>query len=372
MTTQNSKKGSITVRRSIIAAAFAVSSLLIPHSCVTYYTVVPQIHPDGSMTRTVYAKADSACLAGDMSSNPFYFLPDSSWNTAVMDQPVCEWFLEDSSVLNFYAQRHFNAGDTSGQMLPASKEYENSPYLNPHEKWERRRGLFSDRYTYNCRFDGIGNGMPLPLDRFMSEEEIGIWLTDPGNLTGMNGMEIYNTMGPLMEKFTDWYNSCYIQSYCEVISRFAGDSLTATQREEVFRKLRWNYDFLEVGSMDDASIQKVVSAMVEVSGNQVFRQAAEAHMQQLKDSLEAIEAQAIQPMNTVLLYKVCLPGKLVSADTDLMDNGIPIWKIDGYRLLAGDVVIEATSRKARPLGFILTGAILLICVYVLTSTRKRI
>lgn len=372
MTTLNSKNGSITVRRSIIAAALVISSLLIPHSCVTYYTVVPQVHTDGSMTRTVYANADSACLAGDMSANPFYFQPDSSWRTAAMERPVYEWFLEDSSVLNFYAERHFSTGDTSCLMQPASEDYENSPYLNPREKWDRKRGLFFDRYTYNCRFTGIGNSMPLPPDRFMSEDEIRIWFAESGNLTGMNGVEIYNTMIPLMDKFSDWYNSCYIQSYCDVISGIAGDSLTASQKEEVFRKLRGNYDFFADRFIDDTSIQEVASAMEEVSGNRIFRQAADACMQQLTDSLQAIEAEAIRPMNTVLLYKVCLPGKLVSANTRLIDNGIPVWKIDGYRLLAGDLTIEASSRKARPLGFVLTGAILLACAAVLLSTRKRI
>ena len=62
----------------VLAASAAIA--MFP-SCVTYYTVIPEIHPDGSMTRTVYAEADSACLAGDLSSHPFLFEPGEQWQT---------------------------------------------------------------------------------------------------------------------------------------------------------------------------------------------------------------------------------------------------------------------------------------------------
>ena len=72
-----------TINKILTAAAATALST----SCVTYYTVIPEIHPDGSMTRTVYAEADSACLAGNLSSHPFLFEPGEQWQTGRMAEP---------------------------------------------------------------------------------------------------------------------------------------------------------------------------------------------------------------------------------------------------------------------------------------------
>lgn len=372
MITKKSKTGSTTVRRSIIAATFALSALLIPHSCVTYYTVVPQILPDGSMIQTVYAHADSARLAGDLSSNPFYFLPDSAWSTAVMERPEKEWFMEDSAVLNIYASRHCVAGSPTGTMQPGSEDYKGSPYLNPSEKWNRKRGFFFNTYEYSCRFSGLRDKMPVPIDSVMSEQEIHDWLTVPGNISGMNGVEIYNTLlSSLADKFSDWYNSCYIKVYCDLISEAAGDTLLSTaQRKEVSDRLMKSYDFIDDRLFDDNSVSKVASVMTDVTGNPAFVRAAVTHGQQLADTLDVIEATYIMPMTTALLYKVHMPGRLTYANTDIKDQGLPVWKVDGYRLLAGDVVIEATSRRVNPLGFIIIGLVIIAGAAFILRPRR--
>ena len=96
-------------------------------SCVTYYAVVPEVHPDGSMTRTVYAEADSACLAGDLSSQLFLFELGSGWESGRMAEPRTWWFLDDSATMNFYAARTFRPSDTSYREIPASEEYAGLP-----------------------------------------------------------------------------------------------------------------------------------------------------------------------------------------------------------------------------------------------------
>ena len=91
-------------------------------SCVTYYAVVPEVHPDGSMTRTVYIEADSACLAGDLSLHPFLFEPGEQWQTGRMAEQRTWWFLDDSATMNFYAARTFRPSDTSYREIPASED----------------------------------------------------------------------------------------------------------------------------------------------------------------------------------------------------------------------------------------------------------
>lgn len=337
---------------------------------MTYYTVIPEIHPDGSMTKTVFAKADSACLAGDFSNHPFFFSPDSSWHMGVMETPVKEWFLEDSSELNFYAYRHFGTDDQAYAMTAASEDYADSPYLEGQEHLSRRRGLFFSEYTYSCTFPGIGGRMPVPLSRYMDEDEIRIWLTDAGEFQGMNGIELYsNVLGNLLDKYSDWYNACYNECIYNAISRAAGDSLTDTQRKELFKKINSGYGPFERDTDRDGIIE-FAKAMSGISGKPSFHDSTVKMIGEIKGTLDSVELNAVGPMTTVLLYKVRMPGRLTSANTGLSDNGIPVWKVDGYRLLAGDVVIEATSRRANPLGFIITGIIVLAGAFFILRPRR--
>ena len=65
-----------------------------------------------------------------------------------------------------------------------------------------------------------------------------------------------------------------------------------------------------------------------------------------------------------------MPGRLTSANTALIDEGIPVWKVDGFRLLAGDLTVEATSRRANPLGFIFLGLIVLVSAVIFFHPRR--
>ena len=53
-----------------------------------------------------------------------------------------------------------------------------------------------------------------------------------------------------------------------------------------------------------------------------------------------------------------------------MDDGIPVWKVDGFRLLAGDLTVEATSRRANPLGFALLGLVVLASAVIFFRPRR--
>ena len=356
-----------SINTLILAAA-----LLSCSSCVTYYTAVPQLHPDGSLTETYYAGADSACLAGDLSSQPFFFELGEHWQTGPMDSPVVQWFIGDSAVMNFYATRHLAPGDTASRLIPASEDYAGLPYLDGRQKWSRDWGLFYHTYTYTCRFPSTRDRMPAPLEDHMTPEEIRAWLTDAGDLRGMSGAEVYDMTSSLMDKFSEWENHCYYEEIYRLITQTCGDTLTAAQKKELFGQMRgkFTYSIDGLSSTRKASIA-MAKAMTDLTGNPAFSHAIEAHLDQWDNSLERTEESILMPMTLALMYKVEMPGRLVSANTDLKDNGVPVWKVDGLRLMASDVVIEATSRKANPLGFILTGIVIVLFLCLVFRPRPR-
>lgn len=355
-----------------------ISATIFFTSCVTYYAVVPEVHSDGSMTRTVYADADSACLAGDLSSHPFLFEPGAGWKTGRMHVPEIRWFLDDSAALDFYARRTFEQYDSSYIDVPASEEYAALPYLRARERWDRKKGLFFNTYTYTCVVPGIADGMPVPPDSCMSGDEVGRWFRRAGNYPGMNGVEAYVGITELYDKYTEWVNVCYREQIYRIVCSDAGEELADSLKNELMQWMGKHYDFYEdMFPVGDEAERKAISLMADIagemsrlSGSPAYADVAAVHAEAWREKISAMESSLTAPFFYAMLYQVRMPGRLTSANTDLMDDGFPVWKVDGYRLLAGDLTIEATSRQVRPLGFILLGLVILVSAAAFFRPRR--
>ena len=356
----------------------AVLATVFFPSCITYYAVVPEIHPDGSMTKTVYADADSACLTGDLSSHPFLFEPVAGWETGRMPVPETRWFLDDSAALDFYARRTFEQYDSSYSDVPALEEYAALPYLKTREQWDRKKGLFFNTYSYTCVVPGIAGGMPVPPDSCMTGDEIERWFRSAGCYPGMNGAEAYIGITDLYDRYTEWVNVCYREQIYSIICPDAGEELTDSLKNRLMQWMGKHYDFYEdMFPFGDEAERKAISLMADIaeemsrlSGSPAYADAAAVHAEVWREKISAIESSLTAPFFYAMMYQVRMPGRLTSANTDLMDDGLPVWKVDGYRLLAGDLTIKATSRQIRPHGFILLGLVILVSAAALFRPRR--
>lgn len=355
-----------------------ISATIFFTSCVTYYAVVPEVHSDGSMTRTVYADADSACLAGDLSSHPFLFEPGAGWETGRMPAPETRWFLGDSATMNFYASRTLRPSDTSYREIPASEEYAGLPYIKAREHWDRKRGLLFNTYSYSCTFPGIAERMPVPPDSLMTRDELDRWFRSAGSYAGMNGAEAYTSLTDLYDKYAGWINACYREQIYRIVCSDTGKELADSLKNELMQWMGKHYDFYEdMFPVGDEAERKAISLMADIagemsrlSGSPAYADAAAVHAEAWREKISAMESSLTAPFFYAMMYQVRMPGRLTSANTDLMDDGFPVWKVDGYRLLAGDLTIEATSRQVRPLGFILLGLVILVSAAAFFRPRR--
>ena len=355
-----------------------ISATIFFTSCVTYYAVVPEVHSDGSMTRTVYADADSACLAGDLSSHPFLFEPGAGWETGRMPAPETRWFLGDSATMNFYASRTLRPSDTSYREIPASEEYAGLPYIKAREHWDRKRGLLFNTYSYSCTFPGIAERMPVPPDSLMTRDELDRWFRSAGSYSGMNGAEAYTSLTDLYDKYAGWINACYREQIYRIVCSDTGKELADSLKNELMQWMGKHYDFYEdMFPVGDEAERKAISLMADIagemsrlSGSPAYADAAAVHAEAWREKISAMESSLTAPFFYAMMYQVRMPGRLTSANTDLMDDGFPVWKVDGYRLLAGDLTIEATSRQVRPLGFILLGLVILVSAAAFFRPRR--
>ncbi|HIR62062.1 MAG TPA: hypothetical protein IAC94_00870 [Candidatus Coprenecus avistercoris] len=311
--------------------------------------------------------------AGDRSSHPYLFAPDGSWSLEPLPGNRTFRFLNDSITHNYVARRKFARSDTAARMVPASEEVAGLPYLRGHESWSRRWGLFFHTYSYSCRFPGIAGQMPVAPEEYMSPQTIRRWFGDrDSRYDGMNGAEIYDgVLSPASEEYCNWFNECYYREYCRVLSSGTGKRLTQQEEMDVIEKFRESLDFFDgTATVNSVSVIEAARLMDTATGGTAFSEAAADHADRWAETLSAREEELLAPFIYALRYTVTMPGRLTSANTALMDEGIPVWKVDGFRLLAGDLTIEATSSRANPLGFILLGLIVLVSAVVFFRLRR--
>ena len=75
-------------------------------SCSTYYRMTSRIDTNGSMHREVYARGDSAFIAGNKTHNPFLFQLDTDWQIVNLDSTLKFNFWGEEEKLNVKACRN--------------------------------------------------------------------------------------------------------------------------------------------------------------------------------------------------------------------------------------------------------------------------
>ncbi len=359
-----------------ITYALILFTALLADSCATYYTVGAKVNPDGSLTKTVYANASSDCLSGDYNEHPFLFKAQDGWDMEVMDSVRKFAFLGDEIVHNFYATRTFAKGEES-RFIPDNERDKHLPYLNGQEKWEIRKGFFADRYHYECTFPGLGDMFPLPLEDFMDENEMNFFFREnPGDeYDCMNGMEYYYMLADANGAYLKWQRHSIIEYIYDLITTETGVKLAPHHKAEVveavYEEMRRKGGDFET-EFDSADIETTASAMSTVSGNQIYMQTYESRQNEWKDKFEYdLENVYSYPFMFVYRYVVDMPGKVSYSNAFMSECGSPVWKIDGFRLLAGDLTVIAESREVNAWSFILLGAILIAGIVSLLRLGKR-
>ncbi len=356
----------------IVISALCVIVASLTTSCVTYYTVRTDVEKDGGMTKTIYAQADSACLAGDYSQHPFLFDPADEWNMEVMKRAETVRFIGDEIVQNFFARKGFIAG-TQPNFIPAQEEYSALPYLHAKEKKEVKKGLFVTKYLYTCTFPGLEGGFPLSVDDYLDEQDRRILLSSGvmGEYQFMNGLELYSLqLSEAAEDYKRWIVDCGVEYVYMMVVDKTKKPLTPKQKEELYQAM-WSGDELEFDLYESPDIFKVVSAMGKIAGTTAYMDVYSKYRDIWQEQMYAAEEKFTAPFTYAYRYIVDMPGKITASNAYLYEDGAPVWKVDGFRLLAGDVVLTAESRKINVWTLVILGVVLVGVIAGLWLLRRK-
>ena len=333
----------------------AILSVVFVNSCTTYYYVRTDVSKNLDVERSVYASS------ADGSSVDFPFDMTEDWKVSM---------LPESLEVDFYdAQEKMTCqASCSGRIRDvalASKDVPN-PLLRPSESLDKRFRWFYTYYDYNAQLKGLKEMLPLPFDGYITDEQVEIFFRGANPPEGWNGVEMYYLLDDINHNFAKWHSDatyfvmCDIfEPYCTKQQSVALDTLKHRFMEGIEREVMF--------AMKPDEFEDRLAAVLPDSG---FGKIYEDNSAAIDSAYEK-EIEIIECFETAFMYTVDLPGRYVAGNAVEFMDGSPTWKVDAYRLMAGDLKLSATSRQVNVWAFPVTFAVILLLLQVFAKAFSR-
>ncbi|MDR1896519.1 MAG: hypothetical protein LBR10_06995, partial [Prevotellaceae bacterium] len=333
----------------------AIAILLIfgMSSCVSnYYRTTSAIRPDGSCLREIHAKGDSAFLAGDMSHNPYPFRLDSGWNITPYGDSA-----DNAGRYNVKIGKMFRSTDEISGSLQSDGNLEDTrPLFAPAETFRKHFRWFYTRYEFRATYPCVSGKIPAAIDKYMSREEQLAWFRgDFSAYAGMTGFEMKDAMDDMETQFLKWYARNAYEVYFDAVCDFgklSGNDSSVYQlpalKDTLFQmivgeKLEEQFDVADIYRMTD----KYFRTNRFLNLYEENREQIDALCEEKGRSLDHLFANEIE-------YEAVVPGRLIAANTQLINRDTPTWRITAMRLVPDDYELTATSRKVNVWAFAVT------------------
>ena len=359
-----------------IGYSFISAGLLLMASCSSNHLMMTQIYPDGQICREVYAYGDSAFLAGDQSHSPFLF-SIQGWEQIPLVTSIPFTILGEKSSspdkeqkLNIKVKRIWNIWDAPLVSTPEKKWLE--PLAVPQEKLEKQFRWFYTYYTFTCRYHQIEEKGPVPIENYLNEQEQRLLFQgDQSGYQGMNGIELNDKLNDITERFMKWYDESLYELRFETLEEWEAKS----GNKAFASKLKADKDAIKKAAIEKAKGTDLESIdMGQLLDSFYQTNYFAAVFQKDKDQINLLfdeKCRITELFGHQIKYKIKMPGRLITVNTSLREGETPYWKIDAYRMLPGDYLLEARSRVPNTWAFVLTGLLALLAIGGMLYAGRR-
>ena len=335
---------------------FLLSATLFS-SCAAYHYSVTRVNDDLSLTRTVYVHADSAALTGEKFADGFFF-DTEEWQLQPVDTPFVMDFYGETGIMNVSAGRKYGSLPDGTAYQAKEAEMRGNPLLSPEESLHKTFCWFFTRYDYSIKYDAIDD-IPIPITGYLDSLELDALLREGSLPRYWNGIEVYSSLDELNDKFFKWYGDNIFKMTYDVVYGFSDEQMRILMKEysEDVRK-----------TVKDATTIKpdiLCKVFDEVSGKSLF---ADMYFERKSEIDEAYARGMVIPehyFSVAFLNELSMPGRLVWTDAPQVVDGKPRWKADAYRLLAGEMMVNASFRKANAVPLAITFILISVLFYIL-------
>lgn len=355
-----------------------ISSCLLLAACNSNGDMTTIINNDGSCERVFSSAVSNEFIKGDTTDNPFP-VNLTGWTVSwkAKDEklrtqwPFKNWQGEKNDSLfkvTALVSRHF----ASVQELSDSFRFKsNYPWANIRISpvLEKKFRWFYSYYNYREVFSGLPVKLPVPINRYLTREEAGYWLTGQPDITrGMNGAEVRDLLDDIGARANKWFmHNLFEFQYAALLdnlSLFPGSpdrKLMIEKKDSVFAL-----------SDDNFSETSIVSALNKYFHTKAFNPLLNDKDERMKKVTDPESAEKVSRyFEANINYRLIMPGVLLHSN-GVMSGDTLSWKVNAYRLLNGDYTIEASSKKLNIWAWLLSILIILIVpVLLVRKTHKK-
>lgn len=342
--------------------------LLGTTSCGSNYRMTSQIGSDGSIYREVYARGDSAFIAGDKTHNPYMFQIDADWQIVKLDSTIKFDFWGEKENLNVKVCRKLPVVDGEYFSVTKGKEYM-YPLAIPTEQVKKSFRWFYTYYTYTATYKELTDKGPVPLSNYMNKEEQIIWFCgDNSAYNGLSGMELKDKLDEIESKFGEWYSRSQYEINWEVIRDFilAQGDTTNIRRLDESKEAVYKNHFSTQDTWGDAQIDVLCTIFDKIYQTKYYSELYLKNKEAMNNMGEE-KIKIAEVLYNSIQFELSMPGILLSSNARTLNNNSAIWKIDGFRLLADNYTLNAESRVINYWAF---GVTLLIILIILGAFVK--
>ena len=328
---------SVMKLNEILAAALL---LVVVNSCSSYYYVVTDVNKDLSVDRTVYLETSDR-------SSETGFVSGDIWKESAVDIPFEVNFYDRTVTMGKICRA---SSDSVGALFFTSVEgQEDNPLLYPSETVSKRFRWFHTYYDYKAVFKGLDDVLPLAIDDYLTPQQRSLFFNGQNPPRGWNGVEMYYLLDDLNRKFVSWYSDAVFYVHCDMFKNYCSDRqrVILDKCKEDFMK-GMDLDIVFVMEPDDF-VARLAEIRPEAGFGDVYLANAAALAEEYEDA-----ARLLSCFEYSFIHTVKLPGRYYDGNAADFIDGMPSWKVDAFRLLDGDFVLEAVSRKVNIWAFLLT------------------
>ncbi|NDV83612.1 hypothetical protein D0T87_16700 [Bacteroides sp. 51] len=325
------------------------------------------------MEREISTLGDSAFMADYSNKSPFLFQLDDTWKITPYDSTVSVDFLDDKMKFNVKAARKFSSLEAFREEVRPKENLDR--LILPREELKKNFRWFYTYYTYQAVYPTIADRLPIPLSSYLTDKEQHIlFQSDMTVFEGRNGYEMYSTLDGLSIKFEKWLQHCQYEIACTALMdelKRNGENTyharLASARDSIFNSM-------DSKIKDDITNDGVIYSVFDKYFKTTFFSDFQSKNKERISEIAEQKSKLLALFEHNLCFSLEMPGKVINANTELRDNNAVVWKVDAYRFLAHDYMLQAQSRTCNVWAFLVTGLIILLAVYCfgrLSFLRKR-
>lgn len=351
------------MRRLLFAILICILSMCIV-SCDTYYRVNTVVNRDCSIYREVYAKADSSDIRKGNGFRTVYLFDTDGWDIHLLDSAM-EY---DDYSFNVKASRHFP--NVRGELFSIDDSLKNMRnIIVPSENLEKHFRWFYTYYTYHAEFRKMNFDLPVPVGKYLSEEEQKIWF---GSMEytprGLNGAEMHALLSEIEDKVNRWLANCECMIGYDAITGIVEENSDTAyiRRLKDFRDIAFE-NIVPYIERDDYSPEKVCLALDHIYDTSYFSELYGKYSSRMDDEV----SKALDVFSVSLYtqsFSVTMPGSIVETNSLISDGSTVEWRVNAYRLFLDNCNFTVESRVINYWAFLLT---LAFVVVILILIRKR-